>query len=193
MPIVSKGGRPIGFTRRRVLATGCLLCAATGKTLGRCPQEASTDSWLTVEDRVALALLRFRSGFHCAQSVLETYADELGIPPETARKLGAPLAGGGGVEGPCGAVSAGLLVLGRRHAGLTPSFGDPEREPALWERVRQFAGEFHRRHGSWRCQELLGVDPLTAEGRCAALEQNLFEKRCPEFIRDAITLLERLV
>jgi len=25
------------------------------------------------------------------------------------------------------------------------------------------------------------------------LEQNLFEKRCPEFIRDAITLLERLV
>lgn len=135
-------------------------------------------------------LLRFRSGFHCAQSVLETYADELGIPPETARKLGAPLAGGGSVGAPCGAVSAALLILGCRHATLTPAFGDPERERALWDRVRRFAAAFEERHGSLRCQELLGVNPLTPEGRREALERHLFEERCPRFLRDAVILLE---
>jgi C_GCAxxG_C_C family probable redox protein len=182
--------------RRRFLATACCL----GPTLAlaaylpsaRRDEPAPSASILSTEERIDLALTRFKQGFHCSQSVLEAYAGDFGIKPELARRLAVGLAGGSTVGGECGTVGSGYLVLGLRHGSVAPSYGDTEREEELWGRVRRFAAEFKKRHGTLACRELLGVDAFTREGREEALRKNLFVTRCHGFIRDAITILESL-
>jgi C_GCAxxG_C_C family probable redox protein len=181
--------------RRRFLgaASACPMLTL-GAARGRAPagQEPHPALELTAEDRVALALMRFRRGFHCSQSVLETYAEDFGLEPETARRMAAGLAGGSTVGGECGAVSAAYLILGLRHGRLMPAHGDVEKEAELFDRIRRFVEAFRGRHGTLNCRELLGVDVFTAEGREEGLRRNLFAAKCPGFIRDAVTLLEEL-
>jgi C_GCAxxG_C_C family probable redox protein len=146
---------------------------------------------LTVEDRVYLAVSRFAEGFHCSQSVLATYAGA-GLSETAALRMGAALAGGSTVGGECGAVAAGYLVLGLRHGGTVPVFGEVERERELFDRVRRFVAEFRKRHGAITCRELLGVDVFTREGLAEGRRRGLFRERCPRYIRDALTILESL-
>jgi C_GCAxxG_C_C family probable redox protein len=147
---------------------------------------------LKTEDRVFLAQMRFREGFHCSQSVFEAYALDFGLDPEMARRLAAALAGGSTVGGECGVVGSAYLVLGLRYAGYGPAHGDTEREDRLWSRVRRFLADFKKRNGAITCRELLGVDAFSREGREEALRNNLFVTRCPKYIRDGIEILESL-
>lgn len=165
----------------------CLGNARSGSADGPC-----TPFGLGTEDRVSLALMRFREGYHCAQAVLEAYAEELGLEAEVARRLAAALAGGSTVGGECGVVGSGYLVLGARHANSVPAHGDTDREPALWSRVRRFTEEFRRRHGALTCRELLGVDVFARAGREEALRLDLFATRCPGHIRSGIEILDAL-
>ncbi len=178
--------------RRKLLAVACSvgpILALAGKVSPRQLTEALS---LTTEDRIALALMRFKMGFHCSQSVFEAYAEDFGIDPRLARRIAAALAGGSTVGGECGAVGSGYLVLGLRHARTVPAHGDVEKEDELFDRVKCFVDEFKKRHGSINCRELLGVDVFTEEGRAEGLRENLFATRCPNFIRDAITILDEL-
>jgi C_GCAxxG_C_C family probable redox protein len=181
--------------RRRelvMLALGWPPCLLAARLAGAAGERAGPDEppALTVEDRVYLASSRFEQGFHCAQSVLAAYADELGLPEHAALKMGAALAGGSTVGGECGAVAAGYLVLGLKHAGTMPAFGDVEKERALFDRIRRFVEEFRRRHGALTCRELLGVDVFTAEGLAEGRQRGLFRERCPRYVRDVVTILE---
>jgi C_GCAxxG_C_C family probable redox protein len=145
---------------------------------------------LSTEDRVFLALTRFREGFHCSQSVLAAYSDGDRLPEDSALRMGAALAGGSTVGGECGAVAACYLVLGLRHAGTVPAFGEVEKERDLFDRIRDLVAEFRRRHGALTCRELLGVDVFTLEGLAEGRRRGLFSERCPRYIRDAITIIE---
>jgi len=149
-----------------------------------------TGSFLKTEDRIALALMRFREGFHCSQSVFEAYSADFDLDPELARRLAAALAGGSTVGGECGVVGSAYLVLGLKYAGDRAAYGDTEREDRLWSRVRQFLAEFKKRNGAITCRELLGVDTFAREGREEALRKNLFVTHCPKYIRDGIEILD---
>jgi C_GCAxxG_C_C family probable redox protein len=149
-------------------------------------------SWLTTEDRVAVAQMQFRMGFHCAQSILAAYAEDFGIDPDTALKLAAGLAGGSTAGGECGTVGAAYLILGLRHGRTLPAFGDVEKEAELFNRIKDFLKEFTARHGAITCRELLGIDVFTREGRAEGLRRNLFAERCPRFIRSSVEILEKL-
>jgi C_GCAxxG_C_C family probable redox protein len=144
---------------------------------------------LTADDRVYLAVSRFEQGFHCAQAVLAAYSD-VGLSEEAALKMGAALAGGSTVGGECGAVAAGYLVLGLRHARTLPTFGDVHKEKELFDRIRLFVEEFRKRHGAITCRELLGVDVFTKEGLAEGRQRGLFRDRCPRYVRDAVAILE---
>lgn len=174
--------------RRTFLASACCFGSGLSAALGRDPSE----SLLTTEDRVALALMRFEMGFHCSQCVLEAYSEDFGLEPELTRRLAAGLAGGSTVGGECGAVASGYLVLGLRYGRSLPAHGDESREEELWNRIRRFVAEFESRHGSLSCRELLGLDVFTSQGRQEALRKNLFATRCPNFIRDSINILDSL-
>jgi len=178
--------------RREFIVGACCLGSSLGMLLAGTSGQGLPDSLMTTEDRIALALMRFEMGFHCSQSVLEAYAEDFGIEPELGRKLSAGLAGGSTVGGECGAVGSGYLVLGLRYARSLPAHGNEARESELWSRIRQFVSEFKRRHGAINCKDLLGVDVFTSEGREEALRQNLFARRCPNYIRDSITIIDSL-
>jgi len=150
------------------------------------------DSFLSPAQRTEIAVMSFESGFHCAQSVLEAYADDYGLDPLLARRMAAALAGGSTVGGECGAVAAGYLVLGMRHGLTRPTFGDVDQEGELFGRLRRFVAAFRERHGALTCRELLGVDVFTREGREEGHRRGLFRTRCPQHIRDVVDLLETL-
>jgi C_GCAxxG_C_C family probable redox protein len=174
--------------RRNFLATACCI----GSTVVTVSGQELSEFDLTTEDRVALALMRFKMGFHCSQCVLEAYSEDFGIDGKLARKLANGLGGGSTVGGECGAVASGYLVLGLRYGNAMPAHGVEAREKELWDRIRQFVAEFRNLHGSINCRDLLGVDVFTPEGRDQALKKNLFETHCPRYIQDSITILDSL-
>lgn len=182
-------GNEIG--RRKLLKVLGPEAAAAG-ALFCCVKATRPSPRLDTEDRVALALMHFKTGFHCSQSVLAAYADELDIDEELALRIAAGLAGGSTVGGECGAIGAGYIILGLKHARLEPSFGDTDREEELFGRIRRLVAEFRKRHGSINCVELLGTDVCTPVGRKQALEADLFTTRCPHYIHDAIAILDSL-
>lgn len=182
--------------RRRLLTTVCSLSPALALG-GRFPFHLGGKSMRagfqrTTEDRIDLALMRFKMGFHCSQSLMEAYAEDFGLDPVLARRIAAALAGGSTVGGECGAIGSGYLVLGLRHSHTWPAYGDVEKENDLFGRVARFVDEFKKRHGAITCRELLGVDVFTKAGREEGLRRDLFATRCPSHIRDAITILDSL-
>lgn len=185
-----------GTDRRQFVQSACPLASVFALAGKSSTQEGvgqeSPALQLETEDRIALALMRFKMGFHCSQSVLEAYAEDFGFEPELARKLASALAGGSTVGGECGAVASGYLILGLKYGQTIPAHGNLRREKRLWNRVRDFVSEFEKRHGSINCRDLLGIDVSTEEGWKRAVREDLFHTRCVSFIRDAITILESL-
>jgi C_GCAxxG_C_C family probable redox protein len=186
-----------GFQRRLFLASLCGLCPAAGRTAFGAQDNSARSApqlsdFLTTEDRVTLALMRFKAGYHCSQSVFAAYADEFEIDTHLALKLASGLAGGSTVGGECGAVAAGYLVLGLKHGRMAPAGGDVEKEEALFGRIKQLVEQFRAKHKSINCRELLGIDVFTKEGHQEGLGRNLYSTRCPHFIRDAISIIDSL-
>jgi C_GCAxxG_C_C family probable redox protein len=177
---------------RREFLAGIGSLASLGNPGAGDDHQAEGGRFLSPEQRAEVAVMNFENGFHCAQAVLEAYADDHGLDPLLARRMGAALAGGSTVGGECGAVAAGYLVLGMRHGLTRPTFGDVEQEKELFERLRRFVKGFRERHGALTCRELLGVDVFAREGREEGHRRGLFRTRCPRQIRDVVDLLERL-
>lgn len=182
--------------RRCFLAAACSLIP--NMTVAAVPLEPAKDrtksasTSIPTEVRVDRALREFEMGFHCAQSVLEVYAEDFGIDPMVARRMANALAGGSGMGGECGAVASGYLVLGLRHGNTKPVYGDVDKEKELFGRISRLVAEFKKRHGAITCRGLLGVDVFTKEGREEALRRDLIMSRCPNYIRDAITIVDSL-
>ena len=177
---------------RREFLAGIGSLASLGNLGPGDDQKTVGGSFLSPEQRAEVAVMSFENGFHCAQAVLEAYADDHGLDPLLARRMAAALAGGSTVGGECGAVAAGYLVLGMRHGLTRPTFGDVEQEEELFGRLRRFVAGFRERHGALTCRELLGVDVFAREGREEGHRRGLFRTRCPQQIRDVVDLLETL-
>jgi len=142
-------------------------------------------------DRVESALDCFRQGHNCAQAILVTFGPRYGLPPEMALRLAAPFGGGmGGLGEVCGAVSAGLMVLGLAK-GFTRA-EDREAKEEMYRLAREFVGLFEERNGSALCRKLIGCDIHTPEGVEEARGKGVFRSLCPRFVRDAAEILSRL-
>lgn len=111
----------------------------------------------TVEERVAELKDKHARGYNCAQVVLCSYADILGIDEETLFQISEGFgAGMGGMMETCGAVTAMFMAL-----GLKNSSGDLQAcdtKPQTMRLVRELAAKFRDKNGSIVCRELKGVD-----------------------------------
>lgn len=142
--------------------------------------------------RIEKAVQRFVDGYSCAQSLLSVYGPELGLDEALALKIASPLGGGiSRTDGPCGAATGAILVLGCAlgHAGPGDEAGQ--------ERIRDYTQEFLRlyeaRKGSTMCTDILGHD-LSAPGVAEMVkEKELSKEPCPEAVRTAAELLEELL
>lgn len=111
----------------------------------------------SIEERVAEIKDKHTRGYNCAQIVLCSYAEELGIDEETLFRISEGFgAGMGGMMQTCGAVTAMFMAL-----GLANSSGDLQAcdtKPQTMKKVRELATEFEKKNGSIVCRELKGID-----------------------------------
>jgi C_GCAxxG_C_C family probable redox protein len=138
------------------------------------------------------ALASFRDGFTCSSAVFSAFSKELGLDPVTAKKIACGFGAGISKTGnTCGAVSGAILVIGLKHGKTTQ--GDDVATEKTRALVREFMREFADRHGSINCTELLGFDLSNPDEYEKARESGLFFTRCPDLVRDASAILEKIL
>ena len=142
--------------------------------------------------RVDQAVERFLSDHNCSQSILSVYGGDLGLDEETAVQLAGPFGGGMARKGQvCGAVTGSLMVLGLKFGSGDP--GDKGSKERLLNITRSFMDRFNEENGNLRCNDLIGLDIGTTDGRAEAKKRNLFKERCPDFVRSAAMILEDIM
>ena len=123
-----------------------------------------------METRKHLAAEKKRCKTHnCAQAVVCTYCDLVGLPEQTALDIaGAYGTGMGNMEGTCGAlVGAGMIVgLATKDRNLSRA------------RMKEILTKFQERNGAIQCKQLKGVGTGTVL------------RACPDCVSDASEFLE---
>lgn len=139
------------------------------------------------------AVKDFMSGLACSQAVLAAFADRYGLSREHALRLAAAFEGGTAMQADaCGALVSVYLVLGLEYGGVDPEDMDAKHKTA--EKVREAAKRFaERNQGHTDCRDLIDCDISQPEGLETALEKELFQRRCPRFVRDAVQVAEELL
>ena len=142
--------------------------------------------------RIENAISAFRGDFNCSQSILSTYCTQYGLDRDTALKLATGFGGGMGRLGrTCGAVSGAFMVFGLKYGmGLN---NDTEVKEKTYQVIREFSNRFQEIYGSEICKELLGCDINTPEGKEYYVQNDFFEKKCLQYVKDAAIILEELL
>jgi C_GCAxxG_C_C family probable redox protein len=142
--------------------------------------------------KVEEALEIFNNGFNCTQAVLAVFAEEFGMEKSTSLKIATGLGAGLGNQGNiCGAVFGAYLALSLRYGSSMPR--DEYSKELTYHLTRVFDKEFIQIHGALECQKLLKTDLSTPEGYNYALEHGLFDTVCQDFVRNAVTIAEKLL
>lgn len=136
------------------------------------------------------ALSYFQDKFHCSQSVLAAYAEELGLTEEQALKIAYCLNSGMRKGEVCGACTGALLVLGMKYGQCKKE--DLESRALANEKTVTFLEKFKEAHGTYICNDLMGCDISTAEGVKFAMEHNCFTEICPQMVASAVKILEEM-
>lgn len=109
---------------------------------------------MAISEREKTAVRLFASGRNCAQAVLMTYADLLGLTQEQAASVACGMGGGiGRLRDNCGAFSAAVMLCAALEG---PEGAKPEHRPQTYARVQRVYRAFLERNGSICCAELLG-------------------------------------
>ncbi len=145
-----------------------------------------------MSDRSEEALVRFQNGFNCSQTVLSAFAEDYDLDLEVSLKLACGFGGGiGRTAGTCGAVTGAVMVLGLVYC--EPDQLAPATKARVYALVQGFIREFTERHRTTSCRELLECDIDTAGGYLDAQERGLFQSRCPNYVKDAVEILEEML
>ena len=108
---------------------------------------------------------------NCAETILRTYAAELGLEEDTAAALAANFGGGRKCGSTCGAITAGLMILGAK--GIT--------SPSVLAEFRKRIADNH--DGLTNCIDLL---------RANAQKGGVKKEHCDGMIRESIELIDEL-
>ena len=123
-----------------------------------------------MDTRKHIASEKLENGTHnCAQAIICTYADLVGIDEETGRNLGNAFGSGmGNMEGTCGALVG---------AGITLGMFTKDRAKSM-KGMKQMMNQFQQRNGATQCKLLKGG------GTKVVLRE------CPDCVGDAAEFLE---
>ena len=134
----------------------------------------------------------FMSRFTCSAAVFSAYSADLGLDPDTARKIACGFGAGISQTGNiCGAVSGAIMVIGLKFGKAEA--GDEAATAKTRALTRQFIRSFEEKHGSINCTTLLGYDLIDPEAYEAAKKSGIFTGKCPVLVRDAAAILENLL
>jgi len=182
----------IDFISRRDMLKLTAAAVTTVALQKSAPSFASTAQLKTpIPNRPEYAKERFLKSMNCSQAILETYAEEMGMSVENARKVASAFAGGMGMGTECGAVTGALMVIGMKHGKTKDK--DSAADNATFTRVAKLVEEFKKEHKDIGCSNLLGTDMGTPEGVKKAADQGLFTSRCPQFVETAAKILDGIL
>ncbi|MFA4848926.1 MAG: C-GCAxxG-C-C family protein [Methanoregula sp.] len=138
------------------------------------------------------AVASYKSRFTCSAAVFSAFSDELGLDPDTAKKIACGFGAGISRTGNmCGAVSGALMVIGLKY-GKTQANDDAATDETR-ALVRKFIQEFTEKNGSVNCTALLGYDLSDPEAFSLARDSGLFLTKCPALVRDSADILEKIL
>lgn len=129
------------------------------------------------------ALQTFSEGYNCAQAVVMTFAEQLGLDIEMAAKISSGFGGGMHIGSTCGVVTGAFMVISLK-------FGEGKKR--TYDKTSEFAEKFLERNPSTKCLDLLGADVCTTEGMNKAKDEGLFRKVCDDLVKDACEILEEI-
>jgi len=91
----------------------------------------------------------------------------------------------------CGAVTAGILVLGLRHG--RGGKDDRSATELTYLKTRELMDRFAEKHGSFICRKLLnGCELTTEEGQKHFKENELLKKVCVPCVLSVADILEQM-
>jgi C_GCAxxG_C_C family probable redox protein len=146
-----------------------------------------------MESRTEIATAKFMEGYNCAQAVIYSFCDDLTLDKNAALKIACGFGGGmGRKEEVCGAVSAGIIVLGNQYGRGEKD--DRAVTEAMYKKTREFMDSFAEKHGTFICRNLLASCKLTTdEGQKQARQKELMDKVCKPCIRSAVEIVESMI
>jgi len=134
----------------------------------------------------------FLQGNNCSQSVILSFTDLLGIEEEVALRIASGFGGGmGRMQQTCGAVTGAFMVIGFLRGKYKE--GDEEAKEKTNQIIQEFSKKFTKRFGSINCLELIEYDLNTEEGREQANRQGVFKKKCTNYVKESVELLEEIL
>ena len=133
----------------------------------------------------------YEQGFYCSQAVFASFADELGLTEKQALLAGSCFGGGMCKGEVCGACTGALMVLGMKYGRYLSDDWDSQTKAN--DMAVRFLELFGNDNGSYICNELLGCDIATPEGKAYAREHKLFSELCPKLVISAVKTVERLI
>lgn len=142
---------------------------------------------------IDIALARFQQKYSCAQAVFSALAERRAIDKELALRVAAGFGGGIARSAQtCGCVTGAVMAIGLEQSSVSPEENKAGYE-RTYETAQRLMREFADRNGSICCRDLLGCNIGTAEGLQEARQNNLFQKRCTKFVRDAVEIVDQIV
>ncbi len=138
------------------------------------------------------ALDYYFNGFNCAQSVIASFADKLEIDEEVVLKMASGFGGGmGRMQETCGAVTGAFMVIGFLRGKY--KLGDEEAKEKTNQLIQEFSQKYTEKFGSINCKALIEFDLNTEEGRQQAEKEDVFLKKCSNYVKDSVELLEEIL
>ena len=108
---------------------------------------------------------------NCAQTLMRVYADEIGMTEDTAADIGCNFGGGMKCGSVCGAITAGLMILGAK--GIDQPM-----------KINEFRKQMSEMHGGMTdCADLLRRNAANGGNK---------KEHCDRMIFDAIDLIDGL-
>ena len=131
-----------------------------------------------METRKNIASEKLQCGTHnCAQAIVSTYADIIGLDETTAKNVAYAFGGGmGNMEGTCGALVGAGIVLGLATKD----------KPMSRKCMRQIMAKFQERNGATQCKILKGVGTGVVLRECTGCVAD-----ATEFLEEQLENLEK--
>ncbi|MBU4293532.1 MAG: C-GCAxxG-C-C family protein [Actinobacteria bacterium] len=134
----------------------------------------------------------FKIGFNCAESVLKSLADEMGIECLCIPKISTGFGAGLGRHGEiCGAITGAVMALGLKYGRSDTK--DPEAKEKSYSIVDGFIKTFESKFKNVRCIDLTGCNMLTPEGLQKVKDDNVHKNVCTDLVVFAATEAAKLL
>jgi len=131
----------------------------------------------------------FDAGLYCAESVLKVITDEEGIKSSLLPGIATGFCSGmARTCNMCGALTGGVLALNVVY-GRSSSKESLDKN---YDAVQTLISNFEKEFGSVNCQELLGCDLGTDEGKTKFQEKEL-HTRCREYTGKSTELVRSII